>query len=156
MTSALPSALLQCREAHPNDQKTIVEFQLAMALETERLTLNLETCTLGVAAVFKNPGLGHYFVAEREGQIVGSLLIIPEWSDWRNAMVWWIHSVYIIPDARQQGIFKFMYGFIKQQGQQNQIRGLRLYVDRTNLNAQAVYKRLGMSNDHYDLFEWMT
>jgi RimJ/RimL family protein N-acetyltransferase len=35
------------------------------------------------------------------------------------------------------------------------LRGIRLYVDRRNLAAQRVYERLGMSREHYEMFEWM-
>jgi RimJ/RimL family protein N-acetyltransferase len=35
------------------------------------------------------------------------------------------------------------------------LKGLRLYVDKTNQRARNVYQRCGMSRDHYDLFEWM-
>jgi hypothetical protein len=33
--------------------------------------------------------------------------------------------------------------------------GLRLYVDTTNIRAQAVYAALGMNGDHYCVFEDM-
>ena len=33
--------------------------------------------------------------------------------------------------------------------------GLRLYVDKTNTSAQEVYTRLGMSKEHYELYEWL-
>ena len=33
--------------------------------------------------------------------------------------------------------------------------GLRLYVDKRNKNAQKVYQKLGMDNQHYDLYEWL-
>ena len=35
------------------------------------------------------------------------------------------------------------------------IRGLRLYVDKTNTNARKVYETMGMDGNHYLLFEWM-
>ena len=35
------------------------------------------------------------------------------------------------------------------------IGGIRLYVDRRNTRAQAVYTNLGMNGDHYATFEWM-
>lgn len=146
---------MQCREATPADENLIVTFQLAMAWETEGLKLDLETCTRGVNAVFKNPQYGKYFVAEKLGQVVGSLLIIPEWSDWRNAVVWWIHSVYIIPSERKNGIFSILYRFIQERSLVDGVRGLRLYVDHRNHHAQAVYKHLGMTDEHYSMFEWM-
>ena len=144
------------RSATPKDADLIVEFQIAMALETEELNLDLETCRRGVNAVFKNPALGTYFVAEIDGAVVGSTLITHEWSDWRNGLVWWIQSVYIAPEARRQGVYAGLYGYL--QGLANEdphIRGIRLYVDLRNTPAQEVYTRLGMNGEHYRLFEWM-
>lgn len=147
---------VECRFAHIQDQSTLVQFQLSLALESENLKLDQVTCSKGVAAVFQNPHLGKYFVAELEGQVVGSLLVIPEWSDWRNGMVWWIHSVYVSRDARRHGVFASLYEKVKQWGsEQGDFRGIRLYVDKTNTSAQAVYRRMGMSNHHYELYEWM-
>jgi GNAT superfamily N-acetyltransferase len=144
------------RQALPSDALVIAEFQLAMALETENLQLDRPTCQRGVAAVFEIPAYGRYFVAEREGQVIGSLLITYEWSDWRNGMVWWIQSVYVVPAARGQGVFGGLYGYLRQLAMaEPQVRGLRLYADRRNTSAQAVYVRLGMDGDHYQVFEWM-
>jgi len=36
-----------------------------------------------------------------------------------------------------------------------EVAGLRLYVDKTNHSAIEVYHKIGMTNRHYDLFEWM-
>jgi RimJ/RimL family protein N-acetyltransferase len=35
------------------------------------------------------------------------------------------------------------------------LAGLRLYVDKRNARAARVYDALGMSREHYDLFEWL-
>ena len=35
------------------------------------------------------------------------------------------------------------------------LAGLRLYVDKTNRVAQQVYDALGMTAEHYDLYEWL-
>jgi GNAT superfamily N-acetyltransferase len=145
-----------CRGARSEDLIAIVGFQIAMALETEGLQLDQAICTQGVSAVFKNPHLGAYYVAENNHRIVGCMLIMPEWSDWRNGVVWWIHSVYVIPQERKSGVFKALYEMIQEVGQaRDDFRGLRLYVDKRNAGAQSVYQKLGMSNHHYELYEWM-
>lgn len=147
---------LEFRKAQPKDAPAIIEFQLAMALETESLTLDRPTCTAGVESVFKNPNHGQYYVCQFEGKTVGSLLIIPEWSDWRNGTVWWIHSVYIQPEQRGLGLFSKFYAYIQNIVKDSpQLRGLRLYVDRRNVHAQGIYRKLGMSNEHYELYEWL-
>lgn len=149
-------SLAKYRRARPDEADLIVEFQLAMALETEDLKLDLETCRKGVKAVFDNPGLGEYFVAEHDDAVVGSTLITHEWSDWRNGVVWWIQSVYVDPSARRQGVYAGLYRYLQGlANEETHVRGIRLYVDLRNLSAQEVYARLGMNGEHYRLFEWM-
>lgn len=144
------------RDATEADAPKIVEFQLAMARETEGIELDRETCTRGVAAVFADPGLGRYFVAAQDGNVVGSLMITYEWSDWRNGVVWWIQSVYVVPESRGGGVYRRMYEAIQRLVRESAaIRGIRLYVDTRNIAAQQVYERLGMDGGHYRVFEWM-
>lgn len=146
----------QFREANPTDGESIVNFQLAMALETEDLALDEETCKLGVAEVFKNSARGKYHVVQHESKVIASLLIVPEWSDWRNGEVWWIHSVYVLPEFRKEKVFTQFYEYVKSKVQESpNLRGLRLYVDKKNEIAQKVYQRIGMNNQHYELYEWM-
>ena len=144
------------REANFTDKETIAAFQLAMALETESLQLNLPTVLKGADAVFKDRSKGIYYVAEINGELVGSLMITFEWSDWRNGVVWWIQSVYIKPEYRRKGIYSKMYKYVKDIVMNDErIKGLRLYVDNTNIKAQKVYAKLGMDGTHYSTFEWM-
>ena len=144
------------RDAARNDRDTIVEFQIAMARETEDVTLDRDILTRGVDAVFDDPSLGRYFIASADDQIAGSLLITYEWSDWRNGVVWWIQSVYVSPEYRRQRVYAGLYEHVKRlvESQYN-VRGIRLYVDRRNTIAQEVYTRLGMNGEHYQVFEWM-
>jgi GNAT superfamily N-acetyltransferase len=147
---------LEIRRAHPNDASAIVEFQLLMARETEDLELDRETVNLGVAAVFADPGKGTYWVAERDGRIAGSLLTTFEWSDWRNGTVLWVQSVYVLPEARGRGVYRALYERIRAEVEASpDLRGIRLYVDRRNTAAQRVYERLGMTREHYEMFEWL-
>jgi predicted GNAT family acetyltransferase len=144
------------REARREDAPAIIGFQLEMAQETEGLSLDRDTLTRGVAAIFDDPALGRYFVAEADGRVVASLMVTHEWSDWRNGMVWWIQSVYTMPEYRRRGIYAALYTNIKARVEIDpRIRGLRLYVDTTNTAAQQVYTRLEMVGDHYKVFEWM-
>ena len=148
--------MVQIRQASPGDADTLVEFQIRMAEETEGLFLDRPTVTRGVQAVFGDPAKGSYWVAEEAGRIVGALLTMPEWSDWRNATVLWIHSVYVPPEARHRGVFKALYLHLKALVVKSaDLAGLRLYVDKGNQIAQGVYTDLGMTKDHYDLYEWL-
>ena len=144
------------RDAVRGDASRIVKFQILMARETEGIELDRPTCERGVEAVFDDSSLGRYFVAEIEGLVVASLMITYEWSDWRAGTVWWIQSVFVEPGFRQRGIYAGLYEHVRLIfADDASVRGVRLYVDRSNDRAQAVYRRLGMNGDHYLVFEWM-
>ncbi|MBA7572116.1 hypothetical protein ES708_13892 [subsurface metagenome] len=148
--------MITVRKGKQNDNKTIVDFQIRMAKETEQIDLGRDIVNKGVNAVFDSPEKGIYFIAESGDKIIASLLITLEWSDWRNGNINWIHSIYVLPEFRKKGVFKTMYLYLKKNAQKDEnIRGLRLYVDKTNTNARKVYETLGMDGDHYLLFEWM-
>lgn len=147
---------VQYRDAKRTDTRDIVDFQIAMASETEDVALDRDICTLGVQAVFDDPSRGRYFVAQSGGRVVASLLITYEWSDWRNGNVWWIQSVYVRPEARQQRIYGSLYQYVQQiAAKDDAIKGIRLYVDKRNTRAQEVYRRCGMNGEHYLVYEWM-
>ncbi|MCF8332735.1 MAG: GNAT family N-acetyltransferase [Bacteroidales bacterium] len=134
----------------------IVDFQIAMAQETEEVDLDRETATKGVSAVFDDLSKGQYLVALENQQLIGTTLLTPEWSDWRNGYVYWIQSVYVLPEYRGKRVFATIYEHIKRLVMQHEsLIGLRLYVDKTNEKAQKVYEKLGMNGEHYKLFEWM-
>jgi RimJ/RimL family protein N-acetyltransferase len=143
---------VEVRPARLEDAGTIVDFQVRMARETEALELDLPTVTRGVQAVFEDPSKGRYWVAESGGQVVGSLLTIYEWSDWRNGTVLWIQSVYVPLELRGGGIYEHLRERVLASPD---LMGIRLYVDRRNAAAQRVYERLGMSREHYETFEWL-
>jgi RimJ/RimL family protein N-acetyltransferase len=147
---------LHVRPAEPGDAAVIVDFQLRMARETETLELDRDILTRGVAAVFADPGKGAYWIAERGGRAAGCLLTTFEWSDWRNGIVLWVQSVYVIPEERGQGVYRALYERVKRQVDESPgLKGIRLYVEKRNAAAQRVYERLGMTREHYDLFEWL-
>jgi ribosomal protein S18 acetylase RimI-like enzyme len=138
------------------DVQDIADFQVAMALETEGLTLDLDTVHKGVNAVFDDPAKGKYWLAEKDGQVIACLLTVPEWSDWRNGTVLWVHSVYVRPEFRKLGVFRQLYSHLEAMVKSSpELRGIRLYVEKSNHRAQAVYEALGMGREHYHLYEWL-
>lgn len=144
------------REATEKDIPNLLDFQLKMALETENLTLEISSLTAGVNKVFKDSAKGRYYVAELNDDVVGCLMTTYEWSDWRNGTVIWIQSVYISKDFRGKGVYRKMYEHIKQLvNEAPDLKGIRLYVDKKNVDAQQVYENLGMNGEHYQVFEWM-
>jgi len=144
---------LRVREATMADINVLVEFNAAMALETENKTLDPPVLSAGVAAVIAEPKRGFYLVAEHGRDVVGCLLITYEWSDWRNGDWWWFQSVYVHPDHRRGGVFRALYDEVERLAHlRSDVVGLRLYVERDNVRAQQTYASLGMHEAAYKMF----
>ena len=141
------------RVAKPNDLASLVNFNQLMASETENKMLDQETLTQGVGNLIKDSNKGFYLVAESNHQVIGSLMVTTEWSDWRNATFWWIQSVYVVPEHRRKGIYAKLYSYVKTLAEKQNICGFRLYVEKDNEIAQKTYQSLGMMESHYLMFE---
>lgn len=136
------------------DLAVLVEFNAALAHETEGKALDRTRLERGVAALLADATKGRYFVASRDGAVVGALCITYEWSDWRDGVFWWIQSVYVHASARRQGVYTQLYRHVEALARATDgVCGLRLYVDHDNERAQAVYAALGMNASHYRFFE---
>ena len=145
---------IQVRAARASDIDTLVEFNAAMALETEAKTLDPAVLRAGVAAVLAEPRRGFYLVAESAVAVAGCLMITFEWSDWRNGDWWWLQSVYIAPAFRRSGVFRALYAEVERRaGAAADVIGVRLYVERENTRAQHTYAALGMQEAHYRMYQ---
>jgi ribosomal protein S18 acetylase RimI-like enzyme len=145
---------LKIRRATVRDAGTLIAFNRAMALETERKDLWPRVIGAGVRALLRRPDSGFYSVAEMDGCVIGALMVTKEWSDWRNGDFWWIQSVYVEPEHRRRGVYRRMYGYLKELAARSRaVVGFRLYVEQHNRRAQSTYRALGMERTHYLVFE---
>ncbi len=140
------------------DLDSLVQFNAAMALETEARTLEQTRLRAGVQAVLENSARGFYLVGEvQESQktlVVGQLLITYEWSDWRNANFWWIQSVYVHEGWRHRGVFRALYQHVNDLARaRHDVCGVRLYVEQENVGAQKVYGKMGLTDTPYRMME---
>ena len=145
---------MDIRIASKDDVAALVEFNQAMALETEHKSLDQDVLTAGVSAVFGDQAKGFYVVAEDSGSVAAGLMVTTEWSDWRNGWFWWIQSVYVRPEHRGLGLYGKMYEFVKAKAERaGNVCGFRLYVEKENERAQRVYEKVGMEQTYYLMFE---
>ena len=136
------------------DAGKIAEFQIDMALESEGAILDRDKILNGVRAGLSDPAKGTYYIVRTEsGETAGSLLVTKEWSDWNNCWYWWIQSVFVKPEYRRQGAFTYLYETVRAFAKQEGSTCLRLYVDRSNRKAQKCYKKQGMDECHYLMYE---
>ncbi len=143
------------RKALKSDSMTIMQFNLAMAKETEGKILDKEILTRGVEYLIDHPEYGTYYVAEIQGRVVGQLMYTFEWSDWRCGLFYWIQSVYVDPEYRRQGVFSALYKQVKSICDSKEDScGIRLYAEIENTVAHKTYISLGMEQCHYNMFEY--
>lgn len=147
------SSGVSVRRANIDDAASIAQFNIDHALEIEGMNLNEEKAKQGVQAVISDETKGHYYVAEVDGKVMGSLLITFEWSDWRAAQIWWLQSVFVQPSARKNGVFKSLFEYVEHEAQANAACELKLYVMDNNPRAKAAYERVGMHQSRYVIFE---
>ena len=107
-----------------------------------------------MGALLSDRTRGAYYVACDDGPIVGQIMHIREWSDWRNGDIWWIQSVYVRPEHRRRGVFRSLYAHLKALAVSDPgVVGLRLYVEQENHGAQATYVGLGMTQTRYQIMQ---
>lgn len=144
------------RPGRLDDVERLVAFSQAMALETEGRRLDTDRLQRGTRALLNSTVHGFFMVAERPqtNQVVGQLMITYEWSDWRNALFWWIQSVYVEQAWRRQGVFRSMHAKVIERAKADPgVCGVRLYVESENRIAQEVYRKVGLKPSSYAVFE---
>jgi ribosomal protein S18 acetylase RimI-like enzyme len=145
---------LMVRPATLGDIDVIVEFNLAMARESEDKGLDPLRLRRGVTSLLQTPRDGFYLMADLDGAPVGSLMVTYEWSDWRDGRFWWIQSVYVPPEFRRRGVYSAMHEQVRTMARQDgRSCGIRLYVEQDNRGAMATYGALGMYQTNYRLYE---
>lgn len=145
---------LRVRDATAGDHATLHAWMLAMAAESEGLALAPARLAAGLQAGLADVARARYFIAERDGAPIGTLMLTREWSDWRNGWWWWIQSVYVAPAARRQGVYHALHAHVVAlAARMPDVLGVRLYVAADNTAAQRTYAALGMHDSGYRVFE---
>jgi GNAT superfamily N-acetyltransferase len=141
------------RKATADDAAIIAEHNRRLAWESEHKSLDPAESLAGVVAALADPaGKGPYYLACDGPEIVGQCQLTWEWGDWRNGWFWWIQSVYVREGYRRRGVFRAIYGKVRQDAvAAGDVLALRLYVERDNRGARAVYDQLGFVLEHYDM-----
>lgn len=144
----------EIRPAQFDDWSVIAEFNTRLAAETEGKRLEPGTIAEGVRALLSQPQHGRYFLACIDGRVVGQMMHTREWSDWRNGEIWWLQSVYVLSEFRQQGVFRALFSHLQGLAQASpEVIGLRLYVEEHNTRAQEAYLTLGLRRAGYTVME---
>ena len=132
------------REANGSDLDTLIDFTIREAKETEGADPDLAAVRLGVGSGLEGTAPASYWVAQSGGgQVVGSISVVTEWSNFRGGYYWWIQSLFIVPDHRGTGLVDLLLKTVADLARVAGALDLRLYVLESNQTALAAYRRCG-------------
>ncbi len=142
------------RDATPADADFVVACNARLGEETEGKTLDPRVLAAGVRRGLGRPELCRYFIAEVDGTRVATTMVTYELTDWRDGVVWWLQSVYVLPEFRRRGVFRAVYRHVESAARSSgEARALRLYVRSDNTRAIRTYTSLGMGPTGYEVLE---
>ena len=121
----------------------------------------MDKCTRGVRNSIMIRALGINLLAyikDDEGAevVTGFMYITFEPNLKLGGNILWINSTYVPEDWRGKGVFNALYSHVLEKAKTDPwIKAIRLYVETTNVGAQHVYRKIGMTNleDEYDFYE---
>ena len=143
---------LKVRRADLNDLDQLVVFTVAEFREAERTESVPESIHAGVKAALEDGTLGMYWVLSTiDSQLIGSVSVVKEWSDWHAGYYWWIQSMYIQPEYRGRGLMERLLDVVKEAAKDENALDLRLYVHKLNARAIAAYRKFGFSDAEYQI-----
>ena len=142
----------QVRNAKLDDLDNLVEFVIAEAKEAEGIMKSSDIVLNGIKAGLENPDTARYWIIENEnGNPVGNVSVVKEWSDWNCAFYWWIQSMYLLAAHRGKGLMNELLQEVKNAARIEGAMELRLYVHRNNKRAIKAYQKAGFSESDYSI-----
>ena len=140
------------RNAKMDDLGPLVKFITAEAGEAEGISKSPDTIRSGIKSGLENSDIARYWVLESaDGDLIGSVSVVKEWSDWNCAFYWWIQSMYIRPNHRGQGLMEALLQTVKHSARKENALELRLYVHAGNKRAIRAYQKAGFSDSDYKM-----
>ena len=137
------------RDATPSDIDALVAFTLQEAREAESYDADVGAVRRGVEGAFGGRPFSRYWVAESEGQTVGSVSVVQEWSNFRGGHYWWVQSVFIAQEHRGTGLIQLLMNHTASVARASDALDLRLYAHSSNERALQAYRRCGFTVSPY-------
>ncbi len=138
------------RRANYSDLERLVSFAIAEAEEAEKTARPSGLIREGVRVGLTEDSIAMYWVLEDgEGEIIGNVSVVKEWSNWNAGYYWWIQSLFLLPEFRGKGLLGTLLEAVKGAARQEDAVDLRLYVHIGNERAIKAYRKSGFSELDY-------
>ena len=138
------------RPASSSDLEALVTFTVQEALETEESHPDIAAVRRGVqSGVDGAAPVGYWVALFDDGEIVGSISVVTEWSNFRGAYYWWVQSLFVTPAHRGRGLVDLLLDFVADSARAAGALDLRLHVLKSNERAIGAYRRCGFHTAAY-------
>ena len=142
---------LRLRDARPGDREAILEVTLSAYREYATLMgPHWEDYRQNILATFADPKPAEQIVAEKEGTVVGSILLYPAGTlfshrESLSAPLKWpeVRLLAVTPQARQQGIGAALIQECIKKATRSNAAFVTLHTSDMMQVAQHIYKRIG-------------
>ncbi|HEP8424917.1 TPA: GNAT family N-acetyltransferase [Pseudomonas aeruginosa] len=138
------------RPAAVSDLEKLVQFTIAEAVDAEGSEIG-SSVREGVLTALKDNSYATYWVLESDGEVIGNVSIVKEWSDWNAGFYWWIQSMFIQPAYRGKGLIKLLLETVQREAMRANALELRLYVHKGNSAAISAYLKNGFDPSDYQI-----
>ncbi|MEZ5776145.1 MAG: GNAT family N-acetyltransferase [Hyphomicrobiaceae bacterium] len=142
---------IEVRAGLPSDCAEIAEMVQELARDTTEGVVPRATAEGLAASAFGAGAHISLFVAEDEAGLIGYCLTTPLYSTWRGARGIRVVDLYLRARARRLRLGERLLAAATAAGWREGARFVRLEVERTNVEAERFYRRLGFhlkENEH--------
>jgi ribosomal protein S18 acetylase RimI-like enzyme len=95
-----------------------------------------------------------FAVDEASSRGVGFTQLYPAFSSVRTQSVWILNDLFVVPEARGQGVGRQLMDAARRAAQQAGVVALSLATEKNNTPAKALYESLGYKQDSaFDYYE---
>ena len=136
---------LTLRPATGQDRKVAHQLLTAHLVE-HALPADPDGITRGIELALAPHSPAWLWLAERGGRPVAIFLANQIVSVERGGSTLWVEELYVIPEARRQGVARALLARICDEARRLGVRGLDLEVVLTQAAAFALYESLGFQN----------
>jgi len=134
------------RPASPADVEVLLHLEADFYAGEQYPFDKAEGRTL-LVRLLNEPQRGRIFVASRDGEIVGYVILTFAYSIEFHGINAIVDELYVRPDARGLGLGKRAMEIVERTCEELGIRALHLEVERRNTKAQQLYRSRGFK-DH--------
>lgn len=134
--------------------------QLATLFDAYRVFYRQESNIEGAKQFLKERterGESVIYVAESDSYLVGFVQLYPIFSSTRMKRLWLLNDLFVLESYRGQGISKLLMGEAKQVAIKSESAGLILETEKTNIEGNSLYPKMGFTLDEdHNFYSWDT